>query len=141
MASPLLLTGRLVCPVIDARRGEVFWQLFRPEGRPEGDVVHPVGPPRCTPPADLAAELRGLREPLVLVGDGVDRYASELVDLGDVLLGGAALAFPSAATLVSIGLRELRHGHGVRSDELAPLYLRAPDAAINWSTRDGAVTA
>lgn len=137
MAHPLRLTGRLVCPVIDARRGEVFWQLFRPTA----DGVEPLGGPQCTGPDVLAAELRGLHEPLVLCGDGTVRYPTTVADLADAMVLGAEWAFPSAATLLSLGLRELRAGRGVGGEELVPRYLRAPDAAINWSTRDGAVRA
>ena len=48
-----------------------------------------------------------------------------------------AVAYPSAAPLV-----QLAHARALREDwvkpwELEPLYLRKPDAEINWSTRDG----
>ncbi|MEO1059596.1 MAG: hypothetical protein AAFY28_22050, partial [Actinomycetota bacterium] len=44
-------------------------------------------------------------------------------------------AHPSAATLV-----ELAHARALREEwvnawDLEPIYLRAPDATINWSTR------
>ena len=47
------------------------------------------------------------------------------------------LAYPNAASLV-----QLAHARAIREDfvqpwELEPLYLRPPDAEINWVTRDG----
>lgn len=137
LAHDVRLAGRATCAVIDARRGEVFWQLFRPEA----DGVRPLGPPACTPPGDLVAELRSLGEDLVVVGDGTRRYGELFVDLRDTVLGGPAHLFPSTATLAVLGVRILRQTGGAPPETLEPRYLRAPDAAINWSTRDGAVTA
>ena len=143
LAHAARLGGRVTCAAIDARRGEVFWQLFRPDGEaddPPGGV-RPLGPPACSPPAELAAELRILGEPLVVVGDAVLRYADAFVDLRDTVLGGPEHHHPSVATLAALGLRALRQGLAVAPAALGPLYLRAPDAAINWSTRNGAVRA
>lgn len=139
MAQGARLSGRLLCPVIDARRGEVFWQLFRADD--DGPGVRPLGEARCTPPEELAGELRVLREPLAVCGDGVTRYAAVLDDVDEVLALGPEHAYPSAAVLLGLGLRELRQGRGVSGAELEPRYLRAPDAAINWATRDGQVRA
>lgn len=139
LAHDVRLAGRVTCAVIDARRGEVFWQLFRPE--PTGDAVRALGSPACTPPGDLVAELRALGEDLVVVGDGTRRYGELFVDLRDTVLGGPDHLFPSTATLAVLGVRALRQTGGAPPETLEPLYLRAPDAAINWSTRDGAVRA
>jgi tRNA threonylcarbamoyladenosine biosynthesis protein TsaB len=139
LAHDVRLVGRITCAVIDARRGEVFWQLFRPDAAADG--VRPLGAPACSPPGDLVAELRGLDEDLVIVGDGVRRYGELFVDLRDTVLGGAEHRYPTAATLAVLGLRALRQTGGAAPETLEPLYLRAPDAAINWSTRDGAVRA
>lgn len=139
LAHDARLAGRVTCAAIDARRGEVFWQLFRPDA--DGAAVRPLGPPACSPPADLVAELRGLGEPLLLVGDGPRRYADVFVDLGDTRTAGDDHLFPSTAGLAELGLRALRQGRGGGAEALEPRYLRAPDAAINWSTRDGAVRA
>lgn len=143
LAHDVRLAGRVTCAVIDARRGEVFWQLFRPDGAVDGvvDGVRPLSPPSCTSPADLAAELRAMGEDLLIVGDGVRRYGDVLVDLRDTVLAGPEHHFPSTAALALLGLRALRQTGGAGPETLEPLYLRAPDAAINWSTRDGAVRA
>ena len=53
-------------------------------------------------------------------------------------LADSGLAYPSASSLV-----QLAHARALREEwvlpwELEPLYLRAPDAEINWSTRESA---
>jgi tRNA threonylcarbamoyladenosine biosynthesis protein TsaB len=138
MAHDARLAGRIVCAALDARRGEVFWQLFRPD--PATDGVRALGLPACSPPEDLSAELRVLGEPLLLVGDALARYGTLPDDVPEAI-AARDRRHPSAATVAVLGLRSLRRGDALRPDQLEPRYLRAPDAAINWTTRDGQVRA
>jgi tRNA threonylcarbamoyladenosine biosynthesis protein TsaB len=90
-------------------------------------------------PDDLAFDLEATGEDVLLVGDGGLRYREAFAHLGRVELGDQGLAYPSAASLV-----QLAHAKALREDfvqpwELEPLYLRRPDAEINWITRDGVV--
>ena len=134
LAHPLLLTDRLVASVIDARRGEVYWQLFRLDG----DQHRALGDPVCTPAGELLGELRRSDEPVALVGDGALRYREQLADLSDAVFAGADLAHPSAATLAVLAHRARLAGGGGEALDLEPLYLRAPDAQINWAQRAAA---
>lgn len=124
-------TGRHVAAVVDARKGQVFHALFAP--------TH-AGMQRLTAPAvgdvddvvttvDRHADAAGAT---LCVGDGAQRYATELTAMAKHLVfGGPGLAYPSAAELVRFAAR-----HAERAAPLTPLYLRAPDAQINWSTRE-----
>ena len=133
------LGGRLTCAAIDARRGEVFWQLFRPDDAT--DDVRAIGAAACSPPEDVAGVLRGLGDDVVVVGDAAARYGDVFAAVPDAVLGGPSHRHPSAATIAVLGLRALRQGRSLAPHELAPVYMRAPDAAINWATRDGSVRA
>jgi tRNA threonylcarbamoyladenosine biosynthesis protein TsaB len=125
--SPLLIAA-----VIDARKGEVYSGFYRQV--PAG--VQRVRDHRVGSPEDLLSELVATGEDCLLVGDGAHRYAELLQDgLGRAELAGQWLASPSAAQLV-----QLAHAHALREQwvnpwELEPLYLRKPDAEINWETR------
>lgn len=61
-----LAVGGLVCPVMDARRSQVYNALFRIEGG------HPVRlcPDRAVSLEDLSKELRTIDESVFLLGDG-----------------------------------------------------------------------
>ena len=126
-------TNRLIVPVSDARRGEVFWALYRhvPGG------VQRLTDYRVTTAEVLAGEVSDQGEDALLVGDGALRY-EELLDVDRFAeFGGVGLAYPSATDLV-----ELAHPRAVREEyvaigELQPLYLRKADAEINWATRAG----
>lgn len=135
LAFPVRWSPRLIVATIDARRGELFTAAYR---QVPGGVQRLDGH-RIASPDDLAGELEATREEVLLVGDGALRYQDTFSHLAHVELGDQGLAHPSAASLV-----QLAHARALREDfvkpwELEPLYLRRPDAEINWATRDGAV--
>jgi tRNA threonylcarbamoyladenosine biosynthesis protein TsaB len=131
LAFPCRHTDRVVVPVIDARKGEVFYAMYRQV--PGG--VQQVAEPMVGPVDDLVADLLARSQDVLCVGDGAVRYRQEILDGYRCELGGDA--HPSAAPLV-----QLAHARALREDwvnpwEIEPVYLRAPDALINWSTRAG----
>jgi tRNA threonylcarbamoyladenosine biosynthesis protein TsaB len=134
LAFPLRYTDRRIATVIDARRGEVFWAFYRQS--PGG--VQRLSDPTVGSPDDLAAELLAQPGETLLAGDGAIRYAERFSDRSDVEVAGGDHAYPSARSLV-----ELAHARALREDWVRPhevemLYLRRPDAEINWSVREGA---
>lgn len=117
-------TDDVVTAVIDARRQEVFQQTFA-AGRPSG-------PARVGRPEDLAPEARGL-----VLGDGFDRYRDLYVErpatAGPLVPRGER--HPRAIDLLALAAgRPARPG-----TEIAPVYLRDPDAKANIRTRPEAV--
>jgi tRNA threonylcarbamoyladenosine biosynthesis protein TsaB len=133
LAFPVRHTTRLVVPIVDARRGEVFSALYR--AVPGG--VQRVTPYRLCPPDHLASELLARAEECLLVGDGSLRYADAFGCDLNFELAGPGLAHPSVSSLVELAhARALREDY-VRASELEPLYLRKPDVAINWEQRHG----
>ena len=134
LAFPVRHADRLIATVVDARRGEVFYALYRPV--PGG--VQRVSEARVGPPTELAAELMALGEDCLLVGDGARRYAEVFDDDRHVGIAQGVLDHPSAAALV-----ELAHPRAIREEfvqpsELEPLYLRRSDAEINWERHPSA---
>lgn len=111
----------LVCPVIDARRGEVYAALFR-AGAPAA-VMDEV----ALEPAALADRLRDLasREPVTFVGTGVRAYGCEL---GELLGPGALLASDGPLTPTPRALAALALEAPALSRRelvaLEPVYLR-----------------
>ncbi|HET6949812.1 MAG TPA: tRNA (adenosine(37)-N6)-threonylcarbamoyltransferase complex dimerization subunit type 1 TsaB [Acidimicrobiales bacterium] len=133
VAFPVRWTPRLIVAAIDARRSELYTAAYRqvPGGIQRLDEY------RVASPDDLAGDIEATGEDVLLVGDGALRYQEAFADVGGLELGDQGLAHPSAASLV-----QLAHARALREDfvpswELSPLYLRRPDAEINWITRDG----
>jgi len=125
---------RSIVPCYDARRGEVFWSRY--VSTPNG--VQAVDEPHVSTPGELAEALRSHGEPTLLVGDGGEKYADAFAGVDHVALAGPAYANPSARSLVEAARPIAERGEFVAYTELKPLYLRLPDAEINWKTRDSA---
>jgi len=123
---------RSIGAVVDARRGEVFFGLYRPT---------PGGVARETEftvasPEGLAAELQARGEEVVLVGDGALRYRRELAGSGGhVEFASPSLAYPQAASLVELSIARLEREEFDRVADVLPLYLRKSDAEIAWDKR------
>ncbi|CAN5227710.1 tRNA (adenosine(37)-N6)-threonylcarbamoyltransferase complex dimerization subunit type 1 TsaB [soil metagenome] len=134
LAFPVRFTQRRIVTVIDARRGEVFWSLYRQV--PGG--VQRLGEPTVGTPDDLEAELVAQPAETLLVGDGAIRYADRFAGRTDLELAGGDHAYPSARSLVQLAHAQALREEWVRPEQVELLYLRKPDAEINWSMREGA---
>lgn len=115
--------GGPVAAVVDARKGEVFSALYEAPTRE-------VRPPKRFAPEELAAELE--RTPAILVvGAGAHRYPGTFAGLHV-----ARLAEPSPRALVAVAADKLAEGAApVPPAAVRPVYLREPDARINWVQR------
>ena len=133
VAFPVRHTSRLIVTAIDAKRGEVFYAMYRQV--PGG--VQRVSDHQIGTPDDLASELLTARDDILLVGDGALRYHEAFDGLKRVELADRGFAHPSATSLVQLAHAQALREQFVAPWELTPLYLRKPDAEINWSTRDG----
>lgn len=127
-------SDEVIASVVDARKGQVFFGFHRVTG----DGVVPLGEARAGSVADLVAAIEDRGQRVVCVGDGVLRYRSELDGHALVDVADRHLAYPSVHNLSILGMRRALREQWSRPAEVQALYLRAPDAEINWSTRDSA---
>jgi tRNA threonylcarbamoyladenosine biosynthesis protein TsaB len=132
LAYAVRYSDKLVAAAVDARRGEVFYALYRQV--PGG--VQRLSDYTVASPNDLASELMARNEECLAVGDGALRYAEVLADVSHLELGGVGTAYPTADALV-----ELAHPRAIREEfvqpsELEPLYLRKADAEANFERRE-----
>jgi tRNA threonylcarbamoyladenosine biosynthesis protein TsaB len=131
----------VVVPVLDARRGQVYWSMYRNNfstSRP----LEAVRQPRVGNVDELIEDLMDRGQRALLVGTGATRYIEELracpetFRIGDVS-GLGSFAFnpdvPNASVVLALAAELLDSGATI--DRIEPLYLRAPDAEINWTTR------
>ena len=119
--------GEIVCPVMNARRGQVYNALFRVTH----DGLVRLTEDRAIAIADLEAELRAMDAaatfPVHLVGDGVTVTLANTSDPSDPALfrlAPALLREQNAYSVAKCALRAARAGHTVTDGELAPVYLR-----------------
>lgn len=134
LAFPLRHSNRRIVCAIDAGRGELFHASYRQS--PGG--VQRLTQPEVATPSDLASDLLATNEELLLVGDGALRYRDDLDVVTRIELADPGTAYPQAGSLVQLAHARALREEFVSPAELTPLYLRKPDAEINWQTRDSA---
>jgi len=125
---------RLICPVLDAKRGEVFYGFYRPV--PAG-VARQTGHQAGTP-EHLAADIHATGEDVLVVGAGGLVYRRTLEDVGSVEFGSGERAHPSAAAMVDLTIPRFLREDFDRVFDVEPIYLRRSDAEIAWDRRTGA---
>lgn len=130
VAFPLRHVRRLICSVLDARRGELFWAFYR--SAPGG--VQRVADFGVGPPQKLAGEIEALADDVVCLGDGALAHRALLESTG-AEVGSGAMAYPTAHALVELALPRFIREETQRPEDLRPIYLRKADARINWQNR------
>ncbi|MCF6289763.1 MAG: tRNA (adenosine(37)-N6)-threonylcarbamoyltransferase complex dimerization subunit type 1 TsaB [Desulfobacterales bacterium] len=124
---------QLVCPVLDARKKEVYAALYRGSGK-EG--CERVSDYLVLPPAELCARISG---PVLLAGDGIAVHG----DLFKELLAGRAIfvrpgqVFPRAATIGMLAIAKYRADDFLDPVLAAPVYVRAPEAELLFGGKKG----
>jgi tRNA threonylcarbamoyladenosine biosynthesis protein TsaB len=123
---------RLIAAVIDARRKEVFYAIYRPvPGGVTRESDHLVGSPE-----HLAADLQARGEEVLLVGNGAILYRKRLEELGKgVDFASPAFGSPHASALVELSVPRFLREDFERPYDVVPLYLRKSDAEIAWDQR------
>jgi tRNA threonylcarbamoyladenosine biosynthesis protein TsaB len=117
----------IVCPILDARKGEVYASVFRKHGnqleRLTEDALMPI--------LSFLRELRGLGKTVrcLFIGDGVAAYRPLLQRAADSQIFFAEEeGTPSlAASIALLSERQFIDDRSVRLEDLAPVYLRRPD--------------
>lgn len=124
LAATLPFADAPVCPLLDARKGEVYVSLYRWSGAGmarQWDYL-------ALPPAEAATRLEA---PVIVLGDGVAACLPFLSCLGAGLRVAAPVhSLPSPAVVGELGHAILVAGGGIPADRLAPLYLRPSEAEL-----------
>lgn len=123
MARNLLPANGIICPVMNARRGQVYNALFRAEG----NNLTRLCPDRALSATELEAELVARGEPFYLVGDGVEVTTTAFLSLKSLPVAFVA-AEQNALGVAACALRLYKEGVRTTDKELSPTYLRLPQA-------------
>lgn len=138
-----------VCPILDARKGEVYTALYNSNGhdRPTADSV-PAGSgsfSRTAPPMELTkitddmalspvALIETIKDKTVFLGDGVNTYRSLLKErLGDLYHEAPLpLQAPRASNVAMLALKRLEKGDFDDPFTLIPRYVRKSEAELRF---------
>ena len=114
-----------VCPVMDARRGQVYNAVFHMEC---GKCTR-IRDDRAVSLQDLGAELQNLTEPVFLVGDGSNLCYNTLSEsVPSLVLPAEHRMHQRAAGVALVAREKILRGEAGNAGELTPNYLRLSQA-------------
>ena len=127
LASQFLHANLLICPMLDAKKKEVYSACYRNSGA----TVERVSEYAVLTPANL---LKSIHEPTLFLGDGVMPYRRQIeFALGELaLFADAAHLLPRGSLVAKLGCDRLLAGEQDDCSALTPFYLRQADAEIHW---------
>jgi tRNA threonylcarbamoyladenosine biosynthesis protein TsaB len=122
----------VVASVLDARRGEVFWALYRAADRAA------LTEPQVGSPESCIADITARGQTVAVIGSGMQRHRELFADHLRLAVPAHTLGEPHeplADEVAALGFARAMRQMTSSVDEIVPMYLRAPDAEINWATR------
>lgn len=131
LAFDVRYTAKVICPVLDAKRGEVFFAFYR---QVPGGIAR-VSEYQVGPPERLAAEFDAQGSEVLAIGNGALLYRAKLEGAERVELGTMTHAFPRSAALIDLALPRLVREDFDRLFDIEPMYMRRTQAEINWDAR------
>ena len=124
LAYNLFGADALICPVMDARRGQVYNGLYRCR-----ETLETVEDGRAVSAAELVRELNGRGERVIFLGDGIPVIRSVAEDLTvPYSFAPANSNRQRAASVAALGAVYFAEGKAVPSADFAPDYLRKSQA-------------
>lgn len=126
LAYNLFDTDKLVCPIMDARRSQVYTGIYCYEDH----ALTVLEPQRPAAVSDLAALLNARGREVIFLGDGVAVYRSVLEELLTVpfSFAPAHVNKQRAAAVGALGMLYYKQGNYVTADAHQPQYLRKTQA-------------
>ncbi len=124
-ARTLPFCSHLICPMLDARKNEVYTGIYKWEG----SQCKKIMPETAISPADL---LKEIKDAAVFMGDGAKIYKKLIVDaLGDnAIFAPLSKMSPSASSIAEIAIEKLRQGITTDPVSLTPFYIRKSEAEL-----------
>lgn len=139
LAYNLACSGGVICPIMDARREQVYTSIYRwsfvnresTNSRSSGSgKLERLDDYMAVPILELLKKLKDINEPVIFNGDGVPVYKQIILDnLGEqAIFAPAPAAIQRAASIAALALDKANKGQMESYNELVPFYLRKSQA-------------
>ena len=136
LAHHCVCEGVRLVPVMDAQKGNVYVQEFT--WRADGDALtlHEESSLAILPLAEVIARLSKTEQPVLLLGDAMQRKVDVELPV-NVRLAPIHARMPRAARVGLAALTRLARGETDDPVTAVPLYLRRSEAEVLWEKRHG----
>ncbi len=119
----------LICPLLDARKAQVYAALYR--GDPEGRAgLRRLGGYWAMDLGSLLDRISAFAGPVLFLGDAVGRYGGAIKERlpEKARFAPVSARFPAAASVAQIGSCLLATGHRPDAAQATPIYIRPSEA-------------
>lgn len=128
LAYNLCYTDRIICPIMDARRNQVYTGIYQMDG----DKLQVLEAQMAVEIDELAKKLCTYGKPVIFLGDGVpvhkDRLEKELMTNYDIAFAPTHMNQQRAAAVGMLGIQYYKEGKTETAMEHKPDYLRVSQA-------------
>jgi len=132
VASSFFGTDKIVCPIFDARRNEVYNALYSNGNKFVSERVVDFD--------ELLIELS--QKQVVFAGDAIIKYRDRILSFNNPnwLIAPNSLSMQRASALASVALRRALNSDFDNLYDLSPIYLRLPQAEREYNLAHGICT-
>ncbi len=124
-------SSSMICPVLDARKKEVYAAFFRGDGTGRIDRVSEDW---VIPPEELC---RRVTTETLFLGDGAEVYAEILKNAGpSVSFAAPSLSLPRALNVAGLSLPKFQRGETLDLFTFTPIYIRRSEAEIHYEAKE-----
>jgi len=133
LASQIPPTSHLICPILDARKKEVYTAFYR---YGEENSLKRQSAYLAIRPEDLA---KMIKEQTIFLGNGVRTYEEFLLNAlpSLVIFPPAPLHLSHGSMVAKLGSELLEKGEYLDLPTFAPIYVRPSEAEIMWREKHG----
>jgi len=126
----------MICPVLDARKGEVYFALYR-----GGNQLCKIVDYQCESIEKLLYRLGKVQENIIFLGEGTLKYKNRLKDtMGSrAMFIHPTLSILKASHVALIGLEKIRNDKGDDVFSISPFYMRKSEAEIAWEKKNKSI--
>jgi tRNA threonylcarbamoyladenosine biosynthesis protein TsaB len=131
LASNVSPTPYLICPILDARKGEVYTSFYRYDNE---DTLARVSAYQAISPETL---VKKIEEKTIFLGNGVPTYRDYLRNALPTLASfvPVPLNLSYGSTVARLGLERIQRNEVLDLSTFTPIYIRASEAEIRWKEK------
>lgn len=131
LAQNVCFSNLLICPLLNARKGEVYAAFYKREG---DTALKKLTPDRALDPEMLLDEIQ---EEVIFLGDGSDFYSDLIISKlkEKYFFAPLHLKYPKASAIAQLALQKFKDNEVMDSDCITPIYVRTPEAEIKMKKK------
>ncbi|MGL4730694.1 MAG: tRNA (adenosine(37)-N6)-threonylcarbamoyltransferase complex dimerization subunit type 1 TsaB [Clostridium sp.] len=131
LANNLYFVDGIICPIMDALRGNVYTAFYNFEN----DNLNSLAEPMVMSIDDAIEKAKSYGKKVYFIGDGTFKYKDKIDSLDNSVIAPAHLNVAKASSLGEVGLKLLNNGVCDDIYAAAPIYLRLSQAEREYEER------